>query len=95
MANPQYVTLVADTETRIDLDQRYGAVEISIISDPDLTCCNTRDVAITTVAGGPVDGHHALTATLPAKIVAAADLGGASVVRLRSTGTPTIGVYGL
>lgn len=94
MANPKFVTLTADTESVVTLDYNYSQVEVALISGAATTYFNTADVPIGTVAGS-VDGNHALTSTLVAKVVLDLTSGAASKVRLRSAGTPTVQVTGL
>lgn len=95
MANPVYVTLVADTEATPTLDANYAYVEVALVSGAATTYFNTSDTPITTVAGGPVAGNHVLTTTLPAKLVPDMTGGQASKVRLRSTGAPTVQLWGV
>lgn len=95
MANPVYATLTADVETVLTLDANYGQIEVALISGAALTCFNATDTAITTVAGGPVNGNHVLTTTLPAKVVVDGTGGAVSKVHLRSAGTPVVSVMGL
>jgi len=90
--NPAYVTLVADTDTTLTLAANYGAVEVVLIANPAVTQFNTTNTAITTST--LTDGNHAVSSTLPAKTVRDESGGGPTVVRLRSSGTPTVGVYG-
>lgn len=94
MANPVFVTLVADTENVLTLDNNYGQVEVALISGAATTYFNTADVAIGAVAGN-MNGNHALTTTLVAKTVQDQTGGAATKVRLRSAGTPTVQVLGL
>ena len=92
--NPRYVTLSADTETVVTLDTNYGQVEVAMISGSAVVYFNTTDTPIGAVAGN-MDGNHAVTAALPAKVVTDGTGGTASKVRLRSAGTPTVQVAGL
>lgn len=94
MANPQYRQLTADTEASVDLGTNCGLVEVAIIAGTGTVYFNTTDTAIGPVAGN-MDGNHAISATLPAKIVADGTSGASSKVRLRSSGTPTVSVCGL
>jgi hypothetical protein len=93
MANPRFATLVADTETILDLDANYGQVEVTLISGAANAWFNTSNVAVGPVAGSQ-DGNHFIGAVLPTKVVADNTSGQASRVRIRSTGTPTVQVYG-
>jgi hypothetical protein len=93
MANPRYVTLVADTDTPVTLDANYGAVEVSLIANGATTQFNATGTAI--ASSTLTDGNHALTTTLLSKTVIDGTAGAASVVHLRSSGTPTVAVYGL
>jgi hypothetical protein len=93
VANPRIVTLVADTDTPITLDQNFGAVEVALIANAATTLFNARGAAI--ASSTPGDGHHVLTVTLPAKVVPDETGGQATVVHLRSSGTPTLLVAGL
>lgn len=93
MANPKYVTLVADTDTEVELDSNFGYVEVSLISGVADTQFNTSDTAI--ASSSLTDGNHVLTATLPTKTVVDRTSGGVSVVHLRSSGMPTVQVFGL
>lgn len=94
MANPKYVTLVADTESVVTTDDNFGQIEVTIVANPALTYFNTKDAAIGPVAGS-MDGNHALSSTLIAKVVRDETGGTASKVRIRSAGTPTVQVLGL
>jgi hypothetical protein len=94
VANPKFVTLVADTEQTVTLDSNYAQVEVALISGPATTYFNTTDTTIGTVSGA-MDGNHALTTTLVAKVVQDGTGGTASKVHLRSAGTPTVQVLGL
>lgn len=93
MANPRVVTLVADTDTTVTLDANYGAVEVTLLSGAATTVFNTGGVAIGSAT--PADGNHTLTTTLLSKVVPDTTSGAASVVHLRSAGTPTVAVFGL
>ncbi len=93
MANPKVVTLVADTDTTVTLDSNAGYVEVALIANAATTVFNTRNAAIASAT--PADGNHTLTSSLPAKIVADETAGAASIVRLRSSGTPTVSVCGI
>lgn len=94
MANPQFFTLSADTEKVFTLDTNFGQVEVALVANPANTSFNATNTPIASVAGGPVDGHHLLTSTLLAKVVRD-ETSGATVVRVRSSGTPTVSVLGL
>jgi hypothetical protein len=94
VANPKYVTLAANVESVVTLDANFGSIEVALVANADLTCFNTTGTPIGSVSG-PVDGCHTLTSSLPAKVVADGTAGQASVVRLRSVGTPTVQVCGL
>lgn len=94
MPNPRFVVLQADVEQVLTLDDNYGQVEVTLIANPALTYFNTADTAIPAVAGN-MDGNHALSSTLIAKVVADRTAGAASKVRIRSAGTPTVQVQGL
>ncbi|WP_433731017.1 hypothetical protein ACQP2Y_21605 [Actinoplanes sp. CA-051413] len=93
MANPKFVTLVADTEAIVDLDTNYGQIEVTLTANAANTWFNTANTAVGAVAGAQ-DGNHYLGATLPTKIVPDLTGGQNSRVRIRSTGTPTVQVYG-
>lgn len=94
MANPVHRTLVADTELTVTLEGNYGAVEVALVSGAATTYFNTANVVVGPVAGAQ-DGNHVVTAALPVKTVQDATAGAASIVRLRSVGTPTVTVTGL
>ena len=94
MANPVYVTLVADTDTPTTLDGNYGRVEVTLVSGAATTYVNAFGVAIGAVSGTQ-DGNHVLTAGLTSKTIPSKTGGAATVVHLRSAGTPTVGLYGL
>jgi hypothetical protein len=93
VANPVYVTLVSDVETELDLDANYGRVEVTIVANAATTYFNATNTPIGPVAGSQ-DGNHLLSATLISKTVVDGTGGTASTVRLRSSGTPTVEVYG-
>lgn len=93
MPSTKIVTLAANTNTVVTLDGNYGAVEVALISGAATTLFNAAGVVVP--GSTPVDGHHVLTAVLPAKIVADETSGTATVVNLRSAGTPTVSVSGL
>lgn len=93
MANPVYRTLVADTDTLVTLDANYAAVEVAILTNPATVQFNATGTAIG--SSTLTDGNHAVSSVLPAKTVADGTAGAASVVHLRSSGTPTVAVYGL
>ena len=94
MANPKHVTLVADTETVVTLDNNYGSVRVTVIANPAVIYFNTSDTTIGTVAGS-MDGNEAVPATLVSRVVVDRTGGTASKVHLRSAGTPTVSVGGL
>lgn len=93
MANPRVTTLVADTDTVVTLDANYGTVEVTLIANAATTQFNASGTAIS--SSTLTDGNHILTTTLVSKTVADATSGAVSVVHLRSSGTPTVAVYGL
>lgn len=92
MANPKIVTLVADTDTPVDLGSNFGAVEVALIANAATTLANATGTTIT--SSTPADGNHTLTTTLPVKTIQDFTTGN-TVVHLRSSGTPTVQVYGL
>jgi hypothetical protein len=94
MANPKFVTLSVDVEQTITLDSNYSQVEVALISGAATTYFNTTDTTIGSVSG-TMDGNHALTTTLVAKVVQDGTGGAASKVHLRSAGTPTVQVLGI
>jgi len=91
--NPKILTLVADTDTPVTLDDNFSAVEVTLIANPATTLFNTTGAAIG--SSTPGDGAHVLTTTLLSKVVPDKTSGAASVVHLRSSGTPTVAVWGL
>lgn len=93
MPNPLVVTLSADVDTTLVLDQNFGAVEVALIANAATTVFNANGSAIGSAT--PASGVHTLTTTLPAKTVVDSTSGTATVVHLRSAGTPTVQVYGL
>lgn len=92
MANPVIKTLLADTDTLFDLGSNFGSVEVSLIANAAVTVFNSTGVVIG--SSTPTDGNHTLTTTLPAKTVQDFTTGN-TVVHVRSSGTPTVQVYGL
>lgn len=93
MPNPIYRVLVADTDTTVTLSDNYADVEVAIIANAAVVQFNTTGTAIT--SSTLTDGNHAVSSTLPAKIVRDETGGQATVVHLRSSGTPTVSVCGL
>jgi hypothetical protein len=91
--SPAYVTLVADTDTTVELSSNAGAVEVSLIANAATTVFNTTNTAI--ASSSPVNGQHVVTASLPSKTVKDESGGNTTVVHLRSSGTPTVCVAGL
>ncbi len=94
MALPQHFTLSADTEKIFTLDGDYGAVRVVVYANPATIFFNTRNVAVPAVAGSQ-DGQHVIPAVLAVAEVADETGGTVSVVRMRSTGTPTVMVTGI
>lgn len=92
MANPRYVTLVADTDTPVDLGSNFGAVEVTLVANAATTQFNATGTAIT--SSTLTDGNHVLTTTLLSKTVKD-DTTGNTIVHLRSSGTPLVSVAGL
>lgn len=90
--SPAYVTLVADTDTAVTLDKNYGAIEVTLVANAATTQFNATGTPI--ASSSLTDGNHVLNTTLVSKTVIDGTGGGASVVHLRSSGTPTIMVYG-
>jgi len=97
VANPQHVTLVADTNLPVTLDANYAAVEVTIIANPAVTYFNTRGATVPTTGGtlASLAGNHVLPAVLGALQVLDETAGAASVVNLRSAGTPTVCIRGI
>lgn len=93
VASPAYVTLVADTDTTVELSANAGAVEVSLIANAATVVFNTTNTVIT--ASTPANGQHALTASLLSKVIKDESGGNTTVVHLRSSGTPTVCVAGL
>jgi hypothetical protein len=91
--NPVYRTLAADQDTTVTLDANYGNVEVAIVANAAVVQFNTTGTVIS--SSTLTDGNHAVSATLPAKIVRDETSGGVTVVHLRSSGTPTVSVCGL
>lgn len=94
VANPVYATLLANTDTEVTLDANYGLVEVTLVSGAATTYFNAADEAIGSIASPP-DGNHVLNSTLLAKVVEDKTGGAPSVVHLRSSGTPTVCVWGM
>jgi hypothetical protein len=93
-ADPQHFTLTADTEKVFILARDYGRIRIVVVSNPAVIYVNTRNVAVPAVASSQ-DGNHVIPAVLAvAEFADETDLP-ASVVRVRSAGTPTIMVAGI
>lgn len=95
MANPKFVTLSADAEATVNLDANYGEIRITVLSNPAVVYFNTANAAIGSVTAGGTDGNEALPAVLCSRVVRDQTGGANSVVRLRSTGTPTLLVGGV
>lgn len=93
MANPKIITLVADTDTTCTLDVNYAEVRVTVISNPAVVQFNTAGTAI--ASSTLTDGNEVLPAVLCSRVVADKTSGAASVVHLRSTGTPTLCIGGL
>jgi hypothetical protein len=94
VANPKFVTLAADVEQTVTLDSNYAQVEVALVANAAPTYFNTSDTAIGTVSG-TMDGNHAVSSILVAKIVQDGTSGQATIVHLRSSGIPTVSVCGL
>lgn len=93
MPNPVYRTLTAGQDTTVTLDANYGSVEVAIVANADVVQFNATGTVIS--SNTLTDGNHCISATLPAKVVRDETSGGATVVHLRSAGTPTVSVAGL
>lgn len=91
--SPAYVTLVADTDTTVELATNHGAVEVSLIANAATVVFNATNTAIASSA--LANGQHAVTASLPSKVIKDDSGGNTTVVHLRSSGTPTVCVAGL
>ncbi len=90
--SPAYVTLVADTDTIVEIPNA-GAVEVTLISGASTVVFNTTNTVI--ASSTPANGQHAITTTLPSKIIKDDSGGTTTFVHLRSSGTPTVCVAGL
>lgn len=90
--SPAYVTLVADTDTPVELDGNFGAVEVTLVANAATTYFNAKGNTVPAVASSQ-NGNHMLTTTLLSKVVRD-ETSGNTVVHLRSSGTPTVCVAG-
>ncbi len=95
MAGPMHFTLVADTEKIFTLDANYGEIRITVYANPAVIAFNTSNTAIGSVASSIPDGNEVLPAVLCSRVVKDQTSGAVSIVRVRSTGTPTICVGGV
>lgn len=90
MANPQHVTLVADTVATVTLDQDFYEVEITNVD-------GTAEVYFTTDGEDPAieeDGSHVLPAAI-GFVQLRPRSSGDTVVKLISAGTPRVSVRGV
>lgn len=89
MANPQHVTLTADTVATVTLDRGAGLVEVLNV-DGAAAVYFTLDRSTPTVGG---NGCHVLPAAIGSVEVSAAVAGNSiAVVKLISSGTPAVSV---
>ncbi|MET0416053.1 MAG: hypothetical protein ABW022_08535 [Actinoplanes sp.] len=90
---PQHFTLAADTEKVFTLAGNYGRIRIVVVANPAVIYFNTKNTAVPAVASNQ-DGHQVIPAALAVVEVDDETSGTESVVRMRSTGTPTVMVTG-
>jgi hypothetical protein len=92
-ADPQHFTLVADTEKVFTLSQNCGMIRIVVYANPATIFFNTENLAVPAVAASQ-DGQQVIPAALSVVEVIDETAGAVSVVRMRSSGTPTVMVTG-
>lgn len=88
--SPQTVTLVANTVRTVTLDKDYGEVEVSIVNNPAMLWWRADGQNPVAMA----DGCQVLPAVL-SFATARPGTSGPTVVKLLSTGTPTVSVRGI
>lgn len=94
MANPQYVTLVADTVATVTLDvSTYDTIEVFMVT----ASASTNPVYFTLDGSAPAvatNGSHPLGGAA-GSAVERQNLGASTTVKLKSAGTPTVCVTGI
>lgn len=88
--SPQTATLVASTVKTFTLDKDYSEVEVSIVENPAVVWWRTDGQAPVAMA----DGCQVLPAVL-SFATARPGTSGPTVVKVLSTGTPTVSVRGV
>lgn len=94
MANPKYATLTANTVATVTLDKDYDVVEV-VVAVADASSNAVYYTSDGSTPGVATDGSQYVAGSAGSFLQTYVTTDGATVVKLKSAGTPTVQVRGL